>query len=119
MSSYSLQISPEALASMDEQIIWYEQEIPDGETLADKWLERLTSSLQRILTHPTRYGPAPENTHWQQPFLVRQMVFRPWRSGVGWRVLFSVDEPSSVITILQVRHESRPWLDNEEPGELG
>jgi plasmid stabilization system protein ParE len=114
MSSYKLAISPDALASMDDQMVWYEKEVPDGETLADKWLVRITLSFQQLLEHPTRFSPAPENRQWQQAILVRQMLFRPWKSGVGWRVLFSVDEASAIITVLQIRHESRPWLEDDK-----
>lgn len=113
MIQYRLKVSPEALASMDEQRCWYEQELPEGQILADKWLEKLTSNLARILEHPTRYGPAPENSLWNHQFIVRQMLFRPWKSGIGWRILFTADESSALITVLQVRHEKRPWLDTE------
>jgi hypothetical protein len=31
---------------------------------------------------------------------IRQMLFRPWKSGVGWRVLYTIDEAHKTLTIL-------------------
>jgi len=42
------------------------------------------------------------------------MLFRLWKSGVGWRVLFTVDELEQVVTVLQVRHEHRSPLEEGE-----
>lgn len=57
---------------------------------------------------------AAENGRWHPEVVIRRMLFRPWKSGVGWRVLFTVDEIRQVVTVLQVRHEHRPLLEEGE-----
>jgi plasmid stabilization system protein ParE len=114
--TYGLVVGPDAKQAILDQRIWYHQNLDGGgKEVAHRWTKALDVALDKLIEHPTRFGPAPENSQWQQAFLVRQMLFRPWKSGVGWRVLFAIDESSAVITILQVRHESRPWLTDAEP----
>ena len=50
-------------------------------------------------------------------FELRQMLFRPWKSGAAWRVLYTIDEKQKLVTVLQIRHERRRHLhdaSNEE-----
>ena len=38
------------------------------------------------------------------------MLFRPWKKGVGWRVLYTIDEDHRLVFVFQVHHERRRWL---------
>ncbi len=50
-------------------------------------------------------------------FELRQMLFRPWKSGVGWRVLYTIDEKQKLVTVLQIRHERHPHLHDASDEE--
>ena len=109
--SYTLTLSKEAQLSIEEQLEWYEADEKHGGTdLADRWLDRLEAALNKLSASPHRHGFAPENGRWHLELEIRQMQFRPWKSGIGWRVLFVIDEKQSIVTVLQVRHERRRWL---------
>lgn len=69
---------------VDRQMIWYESdESHGGADLANRWSDLLQSALDRLVLSPNRYGFAPENALWMPQFEIRQMLFRPWKSGVG------------------------------------
>jgi plasmid stabilization system protein ParE len=115
--SYELSLSKEAQQSIEEQLQWYESDEKHGGTdLADRWLALLETALNKLTKNPQRYGPAPENGRWRAEFEVRQLQFRPWKTSVGWRVLFVIDDKLKVVTVLQVRHERRRWLFEAEGG---
>ena len=113
--SYRLEVSPEALASMDDQMTWYEANVqPGGDDLADRWQTKLLAALQTLSQHPERHGLAAESGNWHPEIVLRRMFFRPWKSGRGWRVLFWIDEAAKRVVVLEVRHESRPPLRDDE-----
>jgi plasmid stabilization system protein ParE len=115
---YRVVLSPEGRKTIDEQADWYcSDEQQGGEELATRWLDELQAALASLAVMPGRHGLAPENGKWHPDVLVRQMLFRPWQSGVGWRVLFAVDEPTRIVSILQIRHERRRWLFEPETRE--
>lgn len=109
------ELSDYAKESVNDQILWYEDNVyPGGDELADRWFAELHAAFEVIAKTPLRFGFAPENTKWLPELQIRQMLFRPWKSGVGWRVLFAVDEDAKLVTILQVRHEHRLWMHETE-----
>lgn len=109
--NYQWKLSRAAQESIEAQLIWYEaDERHGGVELADRWLAKLELALQQLAKAPTRYSLAPENGRWNPSVRIRQMLFRPWKGSIGWRVLYAVDEKQKVVTILQVRHERRRWL---------
>lgn len=108
---YELSLAKEAQHTIEEQLEWYEaDEQRGGKELADRWLALLELALNKLTSQPQRHGLAPENGRWRPELKIRQLQFRPWKSGVGWRVLFVVDERNKMVTILQVRHERRRWF---------
>jgi plasmid stabilization system protein ParE len=112
MSLYELRISSEAERCIDEQLLWYEaDERNGGADLADRWLDLLEVALESLSRHPERNGFAPENGRWMSAVSIRQMRFQPWKSKSVWRVLYVIDEAAKLVTVLQVRHERRPLLD--------
>jgi len=112
--SYTLALATEAKQSIRQQRQWYRTELEDGEELAVRWTRELDQALKKLCEHPERHGLATENGRWQPEIVLRRMLFRPWKSGVGWRVLFTVDELQQVVTVLQVRHEHRSPLEDSE-----
>jgi len=112
---YSVKQALSADECVAAQVSWYrEDEQRGGEALARRWFDLLHVALAALGNNPTRYGFAPENGKWMQQHQIRQMLFRPWKSGVGWRVLYTIDEARKLVTILQIRHEHRRWLFEAE-----
>ena len=108
---YQVVLSREGRTTIEEQVEWYgSDERHGGEVLASRWLDKLHPALASLSEMPAKHGLAPENKRWHPELEVRQMRFRPWKSGVGWRVLFAIDEATRIVTILQIRHEHRPWV---------
>lgn len=112
--SYALTISPTAGKNIRDQRLWYESEIDDGEPLANRWTRELDEALEELRQHPERHGLAAENGKWHPEIQIRRMLFRPWKGKPGWRVLFAIDATLKVVSVLQVRHESRPLIHEEE-----
>lgn len=111
--SWELRISSEAERCIEEQMQWYEEdERHGGADLANRWLDTLENTLAKLTKNPRRYGFAPENGRWHSELRIRQFKFLPWKSKPGWRVLFVLEEDTHELTVLQVRHERRPWFDN-------
>ena len=106
---YDLHLSPEALRSIDEQMIWFEESEGNWE-LADRWLAILHPILAQIPDNPEQNGFAPENGRWRAEVIIRQKRFRPWKGKPGWRILYTSDQSRHTVTVLQIRHERRPWL---------
>ncbi len=113
--SYTRTLADEAQRTIEDQLGWYEaDEKQGGAELADRWLDRLEAALKKLAASPHRH----ENGRWHPELEIRQMQFRPWKSGVGWRVLFVIDVKRRIVTVLQVRHERRQWLFEESSLEL-
>ena len=104
-----LHFSSEALLSIEEQMIWFEEN-EENDELADRWLALLRPNLSKISENPERHGFAPENGRWKSEVIIRQKRFRPWKSKPGWRILYTRDQSQGTVTVLQIRHEKRPWL---------
>jgi len=96
---YSVKQAPSADECVASQVRWYREDEQRG-----------GDALATLGNNPTRHGLAPENGKWMQRHEIRQLLFRPWKSGVGWRVLYTIDEAEKLVTILQIRHEHRRWL---------
>jgi hypothetical protein len=108
---YSVKQAAAADECITDQVNWFrEDERRGGEDLALRWFDLLHAALTKLKQHPQRHGLAPENGQWMPEHEIRQMLFRPSKSGVGWRVLYSIDEAQNMVTIHQIRHEHRRWL---------
>lgn len=113
--NYRWELSDEAKEALDKQIIWYElDQKRGGAELADRWLEAFERACEKLVLNPLQCAFAPENGKWQSKIQIRQMLFRPWKSGVGWRVLYTIDDKQKLVSILQIRHEHRRWLHEDE-----
>ena len=112
---YRWELSDEAKAAVERQAAWYESDVRHGGIeLSERWVSALEPEYEKLAAEPRRYGMAPENGRWNVGVEIRQMLFRPWKSGVGWRVLYAIDEAHKLVTILQIRHEHRRWLFEAE-----
>lgn len=115
MMDFELLLSSEAERCIEEQLLWYEEDPAHGGIeLADRWMEKLELVLERIRKHPERNGFAPENGRWRSDVILRQMRFKPWKTPSNWRILYVMDEKNRQVTVLQIRHERRPLLGDEE-----
>lgn len=116
--SYEVAVSRAGGSAIAEQVEWYRaDEQHGGEELAAKWLAKLEPALASLAVMPRKHGLAPENGRWHPEIEVRQLLFRPWKSGAGWRVLFAIDDSVRVVTVLQVRHGRRRWLFESGAGD--
>ncbi len=116
--SFLWNLADTAEADVDRQMIWDESdEAHGGADLGNRWNGLLELALTKLAVAPHRHGFAPENGKWMPQYEIRQMLFRPWKSGVGWRVLYTIDEARKLVTILQIRHEHRRWMFEAEQEE--
>ena len=115
MKEYEIRLSSEAERCMEEQLLWYESnEAHGGAELADRWMQLLESALETLSHHPERHGFAPENGRWLASVAIRQMRFKPWKTRSAWRILYVIDTNTMQVTVLQIRHEKRPLLGDDE-----
>lgn len=115
MMNHELRLSSEAERCIDDQLPWYEaDETNGGVELADRWMDLLEAALDGLGQHPERHGFAPENGRWMPGISIRQMRVKPWKTPSAWKILYVIDDPSKVVTVLQVRHEKRPLLGDDE-----
>lgn len=108
--SFELRILQEAERSIDEQLDWYKTQLEEGTEFGNRWFHKLLEALNTLREGPERFGFAPENGRWKPDLELRQMKFRPWKTGSTWRVLFIVEEQRKIVTVVQIRHASRKRL---------
>ncbi len=112
--SWEWRLSPGAEEEIEAQILWYEEdETRGGNELALRWLDLLEKALEKLAASPDRHRPAPENGRWLPHHTIRQVLFRPWKSRPGWRILYTLDPHAKRVMILQIRHERRKFLFEE------
>lgn len=109
--TYVLSAAEDAKQSIKEQVDWYKQS-EDRKELGEEWLKRFRNALETLKANPLKFGFAPENGQWRVEDEIRQYLFRPWKSKSTWRVLYSVDQKAGTVTLVQVRHSSRPLLSD-------
>ena len=115
---YRVRLAASGHQCVDAQLAWYRSdEKHGGEPLAKRWFDALHLALAGLSSRPTSHGLAPENEQCLPEFQIRQMLFRPWKSRVGWRVLYTIDERKKMVTVLQVRHERRRRMFEAEDEE--
>jgi len=114
--SYTIRLAQEAKQCIEDQILWYETEIEDGGALlADRWIDLLEKALETLALNPERHGYAIENGKWRTDITIRQLRFKPWKTPSAWRILYTVEETDGQVVILQIRHEKRPLLGEDQP----
>jgi mRNA-degrading endonuclease RelE of RelBE toxin-antitoxin system len=112
--SYDLILSKQFRKQVRELRSWYQVHVEDGVSLAHRWTRALDKSLNELCANPKRQGLAPSIEQQHPDVPVRRMLFRPWKSKRGWRILFVVDDSTRTIEVLHLRHESRPPLSDED-----
>lgn len=113
--SYRWELSNTAKAAVEAQLAWYESDTRHGGAeFGDRWIESLERALSKLAEAPLRHGMAPENGRWNAHLQLRQMLFRPWKTCIGWRVLYTIDEDAKLVSVLQIQHERRRWLFEAE-----
>ena len=112
---YRVRLAVSGHKCVNAQLAWYRSdERHGGETLAERWFDALHVALAGLSSRPTSHRLAPENDQWLPELEIRQILFRPWKSGVGWRVLYTIDERKKLVTVLQIRHEHRRRMFEDE-----
>lgn len=113
--AFELRLSAEAERCVEDQLQWYEaDETHSGAELADRWLDLLEKALETLTRHSDRNGFAPGNGRWMPEISIHQIRFKPWKTASIWRVIYTIDERANVVTGLQIRHEKRPLLTEDD-----
>jgi plasmid stabilization system protein ParE len=63
------------------------------------WFNGLEAAVLSLDEHPARCPVTPENP------TLRHLLYG--RKGRVWRVIYAIDEPRRVVTVLHIRHGSR------------
>lgn len=112
--SYELFLSATAKQHIREQRLWYHDNLEDGLALANRWTRELEAALHGLCRNPERHGLAAAGDQIEPGLPLRRMLFRPWTNGRGWKVIFCIDEETQIVTVLHIRHESRPPLADDK-----
>jgi plasmid stabilization system protein ParE len=101
---YVVEILPQALDNVESAYRWMANNISSEQ--AEQWYEELMVAVQSLEKFPNRASPAPEAAEFAQD--IRQLFVGKSRK---YRLLFIVT--NSHVSILDVRHASQLWLENE------
>jgi toxin ParE1/3/4 len=92
-------------ASRDIKAIY--QEINGADSVrARVWFNGLEAAVFSLDEHPARGPVTPENP------TLRHLLYG--RKGRVYRIIYTIDEPRRVVTVLHIRHGSRQPLPPEE-----
>jgi len=99
--AYQVEISPLALAEIDEAYLWLYEQSPAA---AARWFRGLRKAIDSLETNPERCSLAPESDAFAGE--LRQLLYGR-RRGV-YRILFTV--AGDTVRVHRVRHGSRRFL---------
>jgi len=102
--AYQVEISPLALADIDEAYLWLYEQSP---RTAARWFRGLRKAIDSLETNPERCSFTPESDAFEGE--LRQLLYGR-RRGV-YRILFTV--AGDAVQVHRVRHGSRRFLKPE------
>jgi plasmid stabilization system protein ParE len=81
----------------------------DSSEQARIWFNGLERTVLGLDEHPARGAPIPEGGE------LRHLLYG--RKGHRYRVMYAIDETSSTVTVLHIRHGARDAFQPDEPDE--
>jgi len=107
---YRIVLAPVAEEDVGSAVEYLEEQAPEK---CREWLASLRKALESLEVRPERCPLAPENGLWGTEVL-HQLLFDRYPS--KYRVIFTIDEATTEVRILNIRHGARRYLheDDEE-----
>jgi plasmid stabilization system protein ParE len=99
--AFRVEISPSALADIEEAFLWIQQESP---STADEWYNGLVDAILSLENFPNRCSLASESEDIGRE--IRQLLYR------RHRILFGVT--GDVVQVFRIRHTAQDRLSPEE-----
>jgi len=99
--AFRVEMSPEALAEIEQAFLWLHDEAPNA---ARRWYNGLIDALHSLADQPRRCPLAPEDNAFDDE--IRQLLYG--RRHNRFRILFTVH--GKTVRILHVRHGARRYL---------
>jgi toxin ParE1/3/4 len=104
--AYRVDITRRAERDLDRPYLTIEA---DSSEQARVWFNGLERTVLSLDEHPARGAPIPEGGELRH--LLRG------RKGHRHRVIYAIDEASSTVTVLHIRHGARDAFQPDEPDE--
>jgi len=104
--AYRVDITRRAERDLDRLYLTIEA---DSSEQARVWFNGLERTVLSLDEHPARGAPIPEGGE------LRHLLHR--RKGHRYRVMYAIDETSSTMTVLHIRHGARDAFQPDEPDE--
>jgi plasmid stabilization system protein ParE len=79
----------------------------DSSKQANIWFNGLERTVLSLDEHPARGAPIPEGAE------LRQLLYG--RKGHRYRIIYAIDESSSIVTVLHIRHGARNAVQPDAP----
>ena len=98
--AYRVELTARALLDIDDLLV--EKQAATSPAAA-RWAEGLYKTLASLQTLPFRCAEAPEAKSWKRE--LRQLLYG--RRPHVYRILFEVDQTSSTVRVLHIRHGAR------------
>jgi len=105
---YQIVLAPEAEEDLGSALDYLEEQAPEK---CSEWLSSLRRNLDTLKVHPERCPLAPENGLWGTE-LLHQLLFDRYPS--KYRVIFTIDEDSTEVRILNIRHGARRYIHEDD-----
>lgn len=99
--AFRVEISPSALADIEEAFLWIQQESP---STADDWYNGLVDAIVSLENFPNRCSLAPESEDIGRE--IRLLLYR------RHRILFGVT--GDVVQVFRIRHTAQDRLSPDE-----
>lgn len=103
--AFKVQLSEAARTDMKQTTALISKRAPAS---ADKWFDGLIDALKSLTEMPLRFALMPEANELKRP--LRSFPYH------SHRVIYQVDEPAQVVSILRVYHSARAPLQLEDLG---
>jgi plasmid stabilization system protein ParE len=104
--AYRVDITERAERDLDRLYLTIEA---DSSAQARVWFNGLERTVLCLYEHPARGAPIPEGGE------LRHLLYG--RKGHRYRVIYVIDEASSTVTVLHIRHGARDAFQPDEPDE--
>jgi plasmid stabilization system protein ParE len=104
--AYRVDITQRAECDLDRLYLTIEA---DSSEQARVWFNGLERTVLSLDEHPARGAPIPEGG------ALRHLLYG--RKGHRYRIIYAIDDASSTVTVLHIRHGARDVFRPDEPDQ--